>query len=125
MRKSSAKIRFGLATAIVAAALICFASAGVATEAPPPGEAGDAISSHPEKMAITGTIEAVEENFLGRATQVRIVSPDMGTFLIANAGKGEDLTGHVGETVTVVAQRTTDGKGNQVLAVEGYKVHEG
>lgn len=126
MSKTSAKTRVGRVTAILGAALLGFASASLAAEAASPAKTPDVSSAPPATMLkLTGTIEAVDKNVLGHATRVRIVTPDKGTFLIAKAGKGEDLMSHVGETVTVTAHRTQDAQGNEVLSVDGYQIHEG
>ena len=123
---TSAKTRLAIVGAIAAAVFGSYASPSAASEETLRREPATAVAAPPpdEMMKVTGTIEAVEENFFGYAIQVRIIS-DMGAFLIAKAGKGEELTGHVGETVTLLAHRTTDEQGNTVLSVEGYRVHEG
>ena len=78
-----------------------------------------------EIVVITGRIEPAEENFLGRAAQIQIVSAEAGAFLIAHEGKGRELKHHVGAIVTLTAERMHDAEGNEILSVERYRVHRG
>jgi hypothetical protein len=78
-----------------------------------------------QALSVTGTVEAADEDFLGRVKAVQIVSPEMGTFLVADDEKGRELIDHVGKDVTVTARRMVDDEGKSVLAVSDYRVHEG
>jgi hypothetical protein len=97
-------------------------------ESPPAGatppSSGATVSGTP-KVTMTGTIEVAGKSLLGQAEQVKIVSPEHGSFLIEPGGKGEELKQLVGEQVTVVAERKTDAEGQVTLAVEHYMVEKG
>lgn len=126
MWKTAAKARVGLSLAVAAGMLTFGWASASAQDAAPRGEGEEDVASPPalETMEITGTIEAATKNVLGQATQVRIVSQEMGAFLIAKDGKGEELKDHVGATVTVTARPTRDAQGNETLAVERYELHK-
>jgi hypothetical protein len=62
---------------------------------------------------------------LGKVEQVKIVSPEHGSFLIEPGEKAEELKQLVGEEVTVVAQRKTDDKGRATLKVERFVLEQG
>jgi hypothetical protein len=73
-------------------------------------------------VLVTGTIRPAETNLLGGVKTVQIVVPRVGSFRIADSGKGRDLKDHVGETVTVMAMSRIDSGGNQILRVEDYSI---
>jgi len=116
-----AAVGFGLGWVVVADE-----PTGGAIEMAPPVTESPAVDAPPPSatMTVTGTIEAVEKSLLGKVEQVRIVSPELGSFLIEPSGKGEELKELVGEQVTVVAQRKTDAQGRTTLAVERYQLEQ-
>jgi len=124
MRQSTAKVRVAIAAVLAGTLLgLGWTAAAEGEKTAAPGVA--AAPPSPERMVVTGTIEALEKNLLGWATKVQIVSPAMGSFLIADSGKGRELKKLVGETVTVTAQRQHDAEGNEVLSVERYEIRGG
>jgi len=123
MRRSTAKVRVAIA-AVLAGTLLGLGWTAAA-EGERAGAPGVAAPPSPERMVVTGTVEALDKNLLGQATKVQIVSSAMGNFLIADTGKGQELKKHVGETVTVTAQRQRDAEGNEILSVERYEIRGG
>ena len=117
----------GFAMAAIGVTLLTFGVGAQEVAFDPRSEVASDVAAGPafEMMVVTGTIQAAEEDFLGQATRVRIVSPEAGAFLIARDAKGRELESHVGAIVTVTAERTRDDEGNEILSVERYQVHEG
>lgn len=111
-----------MVAASLAAVLLAFGWKAGAQSGAEPGEMPAPPS---EMLVVTGTIEAVEQNLLGTAKAVQIVSAEMGEFRIADDENGRALTKLVGRTVTVTAHRTLDPEGQSVLSVSQYVVHEG
>jgi hypothetical protein len=104
-----ARIAIGAAGALAAVLLGLAPAAGAAR----PGE---------KKMILTGTVQAVDTSFLGSVETVKIVSPEMGIYLIADDATGKQLTDHVGEVVTLVAVLKRNGDGQQFLYVQRFEV---
>lgn len=76
-------------------------------------------------FAVTGRIEAVEKSFLLRRTEtVGIQVPTLGTLLIEDRGRGQELKQHVGDLVTLIATPRLLDDGKLVLAVQAYEVRE-
>lgn len=119
--------RAALAVALpigLVAALLVLGPAAFAGEGSTPMKSG-ASQAQASTMTITGTIEAVKKDAKGHAQSVRVVSPEHGSFLVQDEGKGAELKDHVGEKVTLMASRQRDGSGKTVLNVEHYTVHGG
>jgi hypothetical protein len=87
-------------------------------------EAGavSALGQINRSVVVTGRIRPAVVNMVGDVDAVAIVVPRVGTFRIADSGKGRDLRDHVGDTVRVVATTRLDPDGKEILDVEDYSV---
>jgi hypothetical protein len=112
------------AVAIAATALLSAGSALSARSALAAG-GNDAAAPQPAgAVSITGTVQTATRTMAGQPSTVQIVSPDRGTYLVEDSGKGKELKEYVGRTVTVVARvKHKDGKG--MLVVQDFRLENG
>ncbi|HKA16302.1 MAG TPA: hypothetical protein VKH41_14860 [Myxococcota bacterium] len=81
----------------------------------------------PRIVFITGTVDAVDKDFLGRTRRVAIVSVGNTGALFQNAiedmAAGEELKHHVGEAVTARGVVLVKVDGSMSLLVDAFQVH--
>jgi hypothetical protein len=75
---------------------------------------------------VTGVVDAIDEDFLGRPQKVAIISlSDSGALLqnaVENVSAGEELKRHVGEDVTARGVVLVKADGSMALLVDAFQV---
>ena len=78
-------------------------------------------------MFVTGVVDAIDRDFLGRTQKVAIVSvSDEGALLqnaVENVSVGRELRHHVGEDVTARGVVLVKADGSMSLLVDAFQVH--
>jgi len=81
----------------------------------------------PRIVFISGTVDAVDKNFLGRTQRVAIVSVgDTGALFqnaVEDSAAGQELKHHVGEAVTARGVVLVKVDGSMSLLVDAFQVH--
>lgn len=73
-----------------------------------------------QRLMISGTLEAIEEDLHGDPKLLEIVSPELGRYRIAPDRLGRKLLAHVGKWVTIFGTVEME-NGMRVVRVEGYR----
>jgi hypothetical protein len=77
-----------------------------------------------QATTITVRIEAAKQDATGQPTQVQISDARGERFLIIPDGKGKELAGHVGKSVTVTGRLLSEGPAKR-LQVKSYRLTQG
>jgi hypothetical protein len=77
-----------------------------------------------QTTTITGRIEAAKQDASGQPTEVQISDARGERFVIIPEGKGKELAGHVGESVTVTGRLMSEGPAKR-LQVVSYRLTRG
>jgi hypothetical protein len=124
----SALVSFG-ALAIAAPALAELLSSEAADVAARPAADSRLDSGHASAriVFVSGVVDSVDKDFLGRTKKVAIVTiSDSGALLqnpIEDTSAGEELKHHVGEDVTARGVVLVKADGSMSLLVDAFQVH--